>query len=65
VKAKNASDRNIYIQSAARNGKPYDKSYITHEDILSGATFEFEMGEKPNTEWAVQAESLPYSMSRQ
>lgn len=42
---------NIYIQSVKLNGKPYDKSYITHEQIMEGATFEFVMGNKPGPVW--------------
>lgn len=63
VKAVNVSDKNIYIQSATLNGQPYDKSYITHDDILSGATLVFEMGDSPNKAWASSPESIPYSMS--
>lgn len=46
VKAPSVSKKNIYIQSTKLNGKPYNKSYITHEQIMSGATLEFEMGTK-------------------
>lgn len=41
----------IYIQSVKLNGQPYDKSYITHEQIMNGDTFEFEMGDKPGPVW--------------
>lgn len=41
------SKENIYIQSVKLDGKPYDKSYITHEQIMNGSIFEFEMGNKP------------------
>ena len=30
VIAKNLSEENFYIQSATLNGKPFDRSYITH-----------------------------------
>ena len=46
VKAPAVNKENIYILSTKLNGKPYDKSYITHEQIMSGATLEFEMGKK-------------------
>ena len=51
VLAPNASAENIYIQSVKRNGQPYDKSYITHEQIMNGDTFEFEMGNQPGPVW--------------
>ena len=42
---------NIYVQSVKLNGKPYDKSYITHQQIMDGATVEFEMGPEPGKVW--------------
>lgn len=42
---------NIYIQSVKLNGKPYDKSYITHQQIMNGDRLEFEMGSKPGPVW--------------
>lgn len=45
------SKENIYIQSVKLDGKPYDKSYITHEQIMNGSIFEFEMGNKPDKVW--------------
>lgn len=51
VLAPAVSTENIYIQSVKLNGQPYDKSYITHEQIMSGATLEFEMGNQPGKVW--------------
>lgn len=49
--AQNTSEKNIYIQSARLNGKPYRKNYISHSDIMNGGTFVFEMGDTPNKSW--------------
>lgn len=51
VLAPAVSKANCYIQSVKLNGKPYDKSYITHDQIMNGSTFEFEMGETPGKVW--------------
>ena len=51
VLAPNVSRENIYIQSVKVNGQPYDKSYITHQQIMDGATLEFEMGSQPGEIW--------------
>ena len=51
VLAPTVSEENIYIQSVKLDGKPYDKSYITHEQIMNGSVFEFEMGNKPGAVW--------------
>lgn len=47
VLAPKVSPRNIYIQSVLVDGKPYDKNYLTHEQIMEGVTVEFEMGAEP------------------
>ena len=51
VLAPNVSRENIYIQSVKVNGHPYDKSYITHQQIMDGATIEFVMGNQPGEIW--------------
>lgn len=51
VLAPGASRENKYIQSVKLNGAPYDKSYVTHEQIMNGDTFEFEMGSQPGPVW--------------
>lgn len=47
VKAPLASKENKYIQEVTFNGKALDRSYITHEEIISGGTLEFTMGAMP------------------
>lgn len=51
VSAPGTGKDNCYIQSVKLDGKPYDKSYITHEQIMQGSVFEFEMGDKPGNVW--------------
>lgn len=51
VLAPNVSRENIYIQSVKVNGQPYDKSYITHQQIMDGVTVEFVMGNQPGEIW--------------
>ncbi|HVI46727.1 MAG TPA: GH92 family glycosyl hydrolase [Chitinophaga sp.] len=41
------SKENIYIQRITLNGKPYTKSFITHDDIMKGGTLVVKMGSKP------------------
>lgn len=51
VLAPEVSKENIYIQSVKLNGKPYDKSYITHAQITDGSTLELEMAATPGPAW--------------
>jgi predicted alpha-1,2-mannosidase len=48
VKAPLASTENKYIQEVKFNGKTLTRSYITHEEIMSGGTLEFTMSSAPN-----------------
>ena len=36
----------FYIQSASLNGKPYNRSFLDHFDIMRGGLLSFEMGRK-------------------
>ena len=44
VRAKGVSRENWLVKSVKYNGEPYDKTYITHEQIMSGGLLELEMG---------------------
>jgi len=52
--ANNNSEENVYIQSATLNGRPYNKSWLHHDDIMRGSTLVFEMGPEPNKEWGME-----------
>jgi len=47
VTARNANEKNIYIQSCKVNGKPWNKFWFTHQDIVNGGTIEMVMGDQP------------------
>ncbi|MCK4407501.1 MAG: GH92 family glycosyl hydrolase, partial [Bacteroidales bacterium] len=61
IKANNVSDDNFYIQSANFNGKPYNKSYLKHSDIIKGGELVFKMGHEPNKNWGTGKENVPVS----
>lgn len=44
VRALNNSPENKYIRKVTLNGKPYDKMYIMHDDLMKGGELVFEMG---------------------
>lgn len=54
IEAEGTSPENIYIQSATLNGKPYNKSYISHSDITGGGVLRFVMGQRPNPAWGTE-----------
>ena len=47
VAAKNNTPENRYVQRITLDGKPYDKPYITHGEVMRGGVLEFEMGPEP------------------
>ena len=51
ITAKNWSRKNIYVQSATLNGKPFNQSWFRHADIKDGGKLELVMGEKISA-WA-------------
>ena len=59
VKAKGASARNIYIQRATLNGRPYTRNYLNHADIVQGGVLELEMVPEPNREWGSSPSDCP------
>lgn len=63
VKAKNNGKKNIYIQSAKLNGIKFDKTFITHQEIINGGILEFVMGSQPNPSWGIVKEARPFSFS--
>lgn len=62
LEAVNNGKENIFIQSVSFNGKPYTKSFITHKDIVEGGKLIFEMGPKPNKEFASKHDDRPKSV---
>ncbi len=63
IEAKNVSDKNIYIQSAKLNGKPLNKPWFYHDELVNGGSLVLVMGPKPNKKWGASPEAVPPSMS--
>ena len=63
IKADGVSDTNRYVKSVLLNGKPYSKTYITHDDLMAGGTLEFVMSSKPNKKRGVAKADKPYSLT--
>jgi predicted alpha-1,2-mannosidase len=53
IRAINLSKENIYIQSATLNSHPFNRSNITHEEIVKGGELVFIMGPEPNKNWGI------------
>lgn len=59
IVTKNNSAANCYIQSAMLHGKPLQRAWIRHSEIVAGGTLELMMGPEPNRSWGSAAQTLP------
>jgi predicted alpha-1,2-mannosidase len=59
IEARDVSSKNKYIQSAMLNGKPLNKPWFTHADLVKGGTLVFQMGPRPNEAWGAKPGANP------
>ena len=58
-----ATSTNEYIQSATMNGATLDKPWFAESEILSGGTWNVQVGAQPNKSWGASPYDRPYSLS--
>lgn len=56
---KNNSKENKYIQHVHLNGKDYEKSFISYNDIINGGELMMEMGSIPSATWGISKDTRP------
>ncbi len=61
--ADNWSEENVYVKALYVNGKKYDKSYLTYDDIRDGVNLRFVMSDRPNRRRAVSDDAVAPSIS--
>lgn len=61
VVCQNYSPDHKFIQSARLNGKEWNKSWFSHDDLMKGGMLEFVMGKRPNKQWASSDDAIPPS----
>ncbi len=57
----NNGDDKRYISSMKLNGKRIYQNYLTHQDLLNGASISFKMDAKPNQQRGTKETDFPYS----
>lgn len=60
VRATHNSPQNIYVKGATLNGKPLNRSWLTHQELVNGGVLELFLTDKASG-WATS--NLPYSLS--
>lgn len=63
IETKDNSSANRYIQSATLDGKPWNKSWFYHKDLVDGGQLMLNMGSEANEDWGSDPSLLPPSMS--
>jgi predicted alpha-1,2-mannosidase len=48
IRARNGGPGRPYVQSASLNGRPYSRSFLTHDALVAGGELVFEMGAAPS-----------------
>ncbi|HDS1138388.1 TPA: GH92 family glycosyl hydrolase [Stenotrophomonas maltophilia] len=64
IVADGLDDRHTYVGSVSLNGKPLQRTFLRHDEIMAGGELRFNMQAEPNKDWPGQGAQAPYSMSR-
>ncbi|MDL5365342.1 GH92 family glycosyl hydrolase [Xanthomonas sp. NCPPB 2654] len=64
VVAEGLDDAHPYIGSVTLNGRPLDRAFLRHEEIMAGGELRFTLQAEPNTAWAAgEGAQRAFSMS--
>jgi predicted alpha-1,2-mannosidase len=61
ITAKNNGPQEPYINKATLNGNNFDRTFISHQEIVGGGELMFQMSSAPNHHWGSAPESRPTS----
>lgn len=64
IEIENYSEQNIYIKEVYLNNKKLERTFLKHEEIISGGNLKFIMSSSPNKKWGSDESFYPYSLSR-
>ena len=65
INAPENSTENRYINGMKLNGKNYTKNWLSHSELMKGATLDFDMSANSNKKRGIKKEDLPYSLSNE
>jgi predicted alpha-1,2-mannosidase len=63
VVADHLDDAHPYVGGVTLDGKPLDRVFITHQELMRGGELRFAMQAQPNRAWPGPDAQAPYSMS--
>ena len=63
IVADGLSEANRYVGAVTLNGRPLDRVYLRHAEIMAGGELRFRMQAMPDTRWAVSVAARPASVT--
>ncbi len=60
-----ASGKGEYVAAVTLNGKPVERTYLEHAELMHGGELKFTMSSKEKAAWSMRKLEPPYSMSGQ
>jgi predicted alpha-1,2-mannosidase len=63
ISADHLDPRNGYIKAVELNGKPLERAFLRHDEIMQGGELRFVMSTKQDAAWSRQKLVPPYSMT--
>ena len=63
VIAEDLDDAHTFVGGVMLDGKPLDRAFITHQELMAGGELRFTMQAMPNKDWPGAAAKAPYSIS--
>ncbi len=64
IVADHLSGANAFVQSVTLNGKPLERSFVRHEELMAGGELRFTMSTKEQATWSLKTQTPPYSMTK-
>ena len=65
VVAEHMGSGNDFIQSVTLNGRPLDRTFVRHEELMRGGELHFVMSTKADAVWSKRELEAPYSMTKE
>lgn len=63
INSANNGVQNKYVNRLLYNGKSYGRNWLSHKELMQGATLNFDMSAKPNKSRGIESVDFPYSFS--
>ncbi len=59
IETKRNASGDIYVQSAALDGKPLNRAWLTHKEIVKGGVLRLQLAAQPNQTWGTSGMPTP------